>query len=223
MLRRVTPHLQHALEVNRLLDGRRLDSLTRPADDAWGTAAVVVVGMGGHVLYSNPTAARLMTDGDPIGQGPLGHLRMSAPAGRFLPQALDALAKGLDGTERHFHLRQNKGETWEVRTLGFDPRHLGFSPFGLALGLKDRCLLIALRKMQRADGIEDRLIRTLGFTPAEARIAVGLSEGHDLSALAEQYGRSIHTLRNQEKSALWKAGVRRQADLVGLVERIRRG
>ncbi len=55
------------------------------------------------------------------------------------------------------------------------------------------------------------------LSPAEADIAVQLAMGADLDEIAEKRGVSLNTLRAQLAAAMGKAGVRRQAELVGAV------
>ena len=59
------------------------------------------------------------------------------------------------------------------------------------------------------------------LSPAEADIAVQLAMGADLDEIAQKRGVSLNTLRAQLASAMGKAGVRRQAELVGAVLRPR--
>ncbi|MFK4792492.1 helix-turn-helix transcriptional regulator [Sphingobium sp. ZW T5_29] len=54
-----------------------------------------------------------------------------------------------------------------------------------------------------------------GLTPAEARLAVALSQGTSLNAYADRRGVSVGTVRIQMKRILEKTDSRRQADLVG--------
>ncbi|MFM2356158.1 MAG: hypothetical protein RLZZ528_1894 [Pseudomonadota bacterium] len=65
------------------------------------------------------------------------------------------------------------------------------------------------------------LRNTMQMTQAEAEIAVAISDGQSLNEIAATRSVSIHTVRNQVKSALGKSGARRQADLVRLVALLR--
>lgn len=55
------------------------------------------------------------------------------------------------------------------------------------------------------------------LTPAEVRVAKGLLAGRDLGEIARAAGLSKETVRTQLKSTMAKTGVRRQAELVGLL------
>jgi DNA-binding CsgD family transcriptional regulator len=52
-------------------------------------------------------------------------------------------------------------------------------------------------------------------------VALKIAEGMTLREIADIRGVSIHTVRNQLKSAMSKTDSRRQADLVRIVERAR--
>jgi DNA-binding CsgD family transcriptional regulator len=57
-----------------------------------------------------------------------------------------------------------------------------------------------------------------GLTPAEADIVIRLHSGENTRAIADGRHSSIHTVRNQLKAAMVKLEVRRQVDVVRLVE-----
>ena len=63
----------------------------------------------------------------------------------------------------------------------------------------------------------DLLSGLFDLTPAEARVARGLTEGQTLDALASITGVSRETVRNQLKAVLCKTGTHRQAELVSLL------
>ena len=69
----------------------------------------------------------------------------------------------------------------------------------------------------RAGHLENKLARTYGLTPTEARIAIHLSVGGSIAGYSELFGVSAGTVRSQLKSIFAKTGVDRQAALVALV------
>jgi len=74
--------------------------------------------------------------------------------------------------------------------------------------------------LDRSD-LMSKICSTLKLTPAEARVAVLLTEGHPLKRIAQMTHLSIHTVRSQVKSALNKLALHRQVDLVRRVMSIR--
>ncbi|MEO8532061.1 MAG: helix-turn-helix transcriptional regulator [Deltaproteobacteria bacterium] len=69
----------------------------------------------------------------------------------------------------------------------------------------------------------EKLVELFGLTPAEADIVIRLNSGENTRAISEARESSIHTVRNQLKSSMTKLGVRRQVDVVRLIESIRQG
>jgi DNA-binding CsgD family transcriptional regulator len=64
-------------------------------------------------------------------------------------------------------------------------------------------------------------LRTLfGFSPAEARLAICVFEGHSLSEAAELNCVSRETVKTQMASVFQKTGARRQSELVRLLARL---
>jgi len=55
---------------------------------------------------------------------------------------------------------------------------------------------------------------SFGFTPAEAKVTLALARGIKPKAIAHEHGVALSTVRSQLKSAMSKAGVRSQADLM---------
>ena len=66
---------------------------------------------------------------------------------------------------------------------------------------------------------EQVMARIYGLTPAEARLAAMLMQGHGLEWSADELDVSINTARTHIKNLFDKTGVRRQAELVRLVLR----
>ncbi len=61
------------------------------------------------------------------------------------------------------------------------------------------------------------IARSFGATPAEARIAQALMDGHSLYEFADANTLSRHTVRNQMRALLHKTGTRSQMDFVHLM------
>ncbi|RTL61144.1 MAG: helix-turn-helix transcriptional regulator [Hyphomicrobiales bacterium] len=65
------------------------------------------------------------------------------------------------------------------------------------------------------------LMGAFDLTSAEARLALDLSQGHTLSEIAGARALSQHTLKTQLKSVFQKLDVRRQSDVVKIVEHLK--
>ncbi|MBL4740405.1 MAG: hypothetical protein JKY12_05390 [Sneathiella sp.] len=63
----------------------------------------------------------------------------------------------------------------------------------------------------------DTICRLYALTPAEGRLALGLTNGNKLDDLAEEWGVSMHTVRSQLRQIFRKTDTSRQSELVKLI------
>ena len=59
----------------------------------------------------------------------------------------------------------------------------------------------------------------LRLTPAELRVAPGISRGESLAEIARTHGISVKTVRTQLKAVFAKTGTHRQAELAAMMLR----
>jgi DNA-binding CsgD family transcriptional regulator len=97
-------------------------------------------------------------------------------------------------------------------------------PAGLAPGGAGATVALFVSDPGAADGagaqVGGRLRAVFGLTPAEAAVAVTLAEGDGLAAVAAVQGVALATVRTQAQHVYRKTGVRGQAALARLVERL---
>lgn len=82
-------------------------------------------------------------------------------------------------------------------------------------------LVIALDLDDSVEPSNLAALGSLGLTPAEARVAVQVGSGLAPQASADELGVSVATVRAHLKSIYQKIGIRRQADLVQLLGKLR--
>jgi pimeloyl-ACP methyl ester carboxylesterase/DNA-binding CsgD family transcriptional regulator len=81
---------------------------------------------------------------------------------------------------------------------------------------RERYAVITCRPLWAIDPVKAEAARAFGLTRPEARVAAGLAQTGDLRGAAEWADIPYETARKAAKSAMRKAGVRRQGELVGL-------
>lgn len=220
------PLMRHALEVSRMLAGLRLDAhlLRQGCDPAY--AAVLVLGADRRIASANEAAGVLIEAGALLRVDAAGRVRLSDPAsdtalgaalagplrGRAVATALPPGAEGASGA----------GPAWTARTLALPGTAVDLLPFPASLLATPPLTVLILKAAAPAQPAE-HVARSLGLTLGEAEIAVALVEGKTPREIAALRGTSLHTVRNQIKSAMAKAECRRQSDLVLAVERARPG
>ncbi|QBF32353.1 alpha/beta fold hydrolase [Thalassococcus sp. S3] len=138
----------------------------------------------------------------------------SADAARLFP-----VGTPLEVFERHLFAGASEalhtilqGDTATPVVLGTDflPRHV------IARG-QDSGVLIEALEIAWTDETGEMLRRSFKLSKAELEVVRNLAGGLTLRAIAEETGRSEHTIRNQTKSILAKTGAPGQVDLVRMV------
>ncbi len=217
----LAPLLRHAIEVNRMLGGYRIDALALRAGVEPDTAAIVVLAADMTVLNCNIAAERLIESGNLLAMGPPGRLRLRTGS------AQDKLAACLAGC-RAGHPALAAGFAAFAGMQAHSCRIVPIAPDTaqmLSMGLLRRERAVALLMVlpdQVTPNRSGQLATRFGFSQAEAAVALLLHNGLGPAEIAAQRGVSIHTVRNQIKSALSKSDSRRQADLTRLIESLGR-
>lgn len=111
--------------------------------------------------------------------------------------------------------RDESGAPKLAMRLASIPRALA-APF---LGARLVCVVTPLDR-RGEDLSQSFLVRSLGLTPAEARLLVLLGRERDLRASAVKAGISYETARNHLKRMFHKTGTGRQADLLEILARL---
>ena len=97
---------------------------------------------------------------------------------------------------------------------------LWLSLMGVAADGQPRRALITIAADSADLTLVPRLRDLFGLTPGEAVIAVRLSEGAELSAIADERRVALSTVRSQVKAIAAKLGCSRQSEIVAMVHRL---
>jgi DNA-binding CsgD family transcriptional regulator len=211
----VAPHVARALSLHRQLAvaAARADGLTAVLD-CFATA-VLLLDARGRLLQTNQRAAHVLSAPDGLlASGGRLSCRAAGDASRL--EMLVARAIPRTGEPR-----REAGFMAVARGHGRRPLGVFVAPLttaGLALDCDAAAAVIfAFDPEERLPGPAEVVRDCLGLTLGEARLAVVLARGADVTAAAGELGISIHTARTHLKRALAKTDARRQSDLVRLV------
>ena len=210
----LAPDMMQAWELTRVVAEHRLMtsgaglSLTGVSSvlDAEGRPLMVSAGAereleGGHLLSV-------------FADGCIGLADTRAQA--WLDAARRRLAQGLPLAPEVLSLGEAR-----IRLAPFYPEALANWPGLFVLGLFRPALLLSVEAVAANDGTPESLLaRKYGLTPAEATVALGIAQGHSPRQISEKRQVSVHTVRNQLKSAMSKCSVRRQTELAAVVVRL---
>lgn len=206
LLRILMPQLQSAWQLTRTMAQMRLGG-TSPA--------VLIVRPDRRLAFVNDDAAGLIETGTLFRVEPSG--RISAPA----PQLDQWLGKALRQIRRGSAV--SVATDWQP-----GPGGPGFQLSGNAIerdlvdaawpfatqGVDGLCLMLTIKRHEIAVDDAQKLSLALGLTLAEAEVVVALTRGQSPREIAEGRGVSLHTVRNQIKSAMSKSWTQRQTQLV---------
>lgn len=215
----VAPHLVRAMSIQRRLWHVELrEELALAGWERW-LKGVMLVDASAHVLYANTFARDLLNarDGLFISSGALSASDVKANA---------ALARLIAGCTERSLRDGGPGGTLRVGRPGRAPLSVLVSPFQSRerqadprwLGLAwPTAILVVSDPVRERQHRKDRLMRRFGFTPTEAELALEIARGKGREVAARRLGIALGTARTHLERIFSKAGVHRQAELVGLV------
>lgn len=210
LCRRLTPHLQRALEITlRTLDLRtkatRSAELLDLMDDA-----IAVIDYNGRPLLMNKAAEALVSPGGAL-RVECGRLMARSP---YESEKLLGLLKSCFGVDR-----AERGGRMRLVNTQAEPLDVIVSPMaesGPWPHASPETALVFVKMPRRRLSSPDRLeLQGLhGLTPAETAMALRLCEGMTLQKAAAAQGVRVSTARTHLKHIFDKTGTSRQAELV---------
>lgn len=219
VMQRIQPLVRHALDVNRMMLGLRVDSVVlRDGLEADGTG-VVVMGAGGSILYANAVADALLAQGEVLRWDPRGRVTFAdAPAALRLEAALRPAVRPAPAS----FTTGPSGTAYEVRLLPVTPEVFARLRLPFLLVSPPPALMLVLRPARQAADEAGLLMRRLGISRAEADVVLALTDGATVEEIAAGRRVSAHTVRTQIKAAMHKAEVRGRGALLRLAFEARR-
>ncbi|WP_421982283.1 helix-turn-helix transcriptional regulator [Roseibium sp.] len=218
----LAPAIRQSLEINRMINGLKFEKWASERHLLGAGTALLVVDADWVLHYACPEAQRLLASGSLVRSDMFRRLNFSS---RDVHERLkNATGKQTAGNPQRFAniaLSDLAGREWICRTIGMRLGDLDQSPFGAFLNGGMAATLLALKPAGCQLSVVEALRKSLSLSHAEAQSVVMLPEGFTPAEVAEQRQVSIHTVRNQIKSALSKSGCRRQSELVQKVEQLR--
>jgi DNA-binding CsgD family transcriptional regulator len=214
ILNLLIPHIQRAFKLHFQLSELRArsDGIERALNML--AAGVVFLGIEGEVLLMNKMGEEVLNqrDGLLLKRGNLS-AAVEGESARLLALIDGATqtgtGKGLSagGT---ILISREKGRALSVTVA---PLHA----YGLTLSRQPAAVLFISDPDRNLELPSDLLRRCYGLTPAEARLATVLLEGHSLKEAADRCGVTHNTAKSQLKSIFLKTQVQRQGQLIRLL------
>lgn len=218
----LAPVIRQSLEVNRMIRGLKFEKWAAERHLLGTGTAILVVDACMMLHYACPEAQRLLADGGLVRSDMFRRLKFaSRDVQEQFKAAAGRQALGNPHLFANVSLRDLRRNEWICRTIGMRLGDLDKSPFGAFMSGSVAATLVALKPVGNRVTIVDTLRKSLSLSHAEAQSVVMLADGFTSAEIADERKVSIHTVRNQIKSALSKSGCRRQSELVQKVEQLR--
>lgn len=216
----ITPHLQNAIEINRVIAREKLNSATQSEGINTSGAAVFIVNNFGKIVFSNQMAQEMAATGEVIRTDFGTRLSFSESyANNAFKRVVHSLNLMNSDVSSSFDvMNQYDNSKYACRTARFDPSDQDISPFGILFGAIQPYVLLTVSKIERRKTTKTQLVARFGVTETEAEIVLQLVGGLSPREISDQREVSIYTVRNQIKSTMSKMNVHRQMDLAKLID-----
>ena len=174
----------------------------------------VMVDIDGHILEANPPAQAILKQRDGL----------FTTAGKVTLHNPGQARELQDLIRRNAEASTDKTATGVPRAMMVD-RPSGREGISLLvrpardcsqnkLAIRPTALIHLIDPAQPRGTMINALIELFGLTPAEAKVALSLSNGHSIGETAETNATSRNTVRSQVRSIFSKMGVNRQSQLI---------
>ena len=213
LVRGLLPHLRQFVRVRQAL--ARAGALEAAGTNLLDNPrlGVIYLDQYARVIEANDRGRNLLRRGDGLSD-PGGRLQATVPTEREQLTRLVARALPVAGAPVSGSMLLRRASLLPHFVVHVSPVGALQLDFG-ARRVAALVLLVEPNYQPRLD--PDLVARTLGLTPAESHIAVGLAEGRSVRDIAVTTGRTEGTVYWHLKRIYHKLGISRQADLVRLV------
>ena len=215
----VAPHLVRAISVQRRLWHLELREELALSGLEQQDKGVMLVDADAHVIFANKSARALLDAREGLFIS-LGTLSASdAKAGSALSRLIAGCAERSlrdGGPGGALRLGRRGRAPLSVAIVPFPGTQRQVSAGWFGHSWPAAILVVTDPERERQDQME-RLRQRFGLTPAEAELALEIARGKGREAAARRLGITVGTARTHLERIFSKAGVHRQAELVGLV------
>lgn len=210
-LRTLLPHLSRAARTYTRLEQQRVESTIYSRTVSALGVGVVLLDTCGNIVGTNAQADEILDGPSPI-RRLRGRLQVAGSAQREFAMALTRLASGPAAQVQALSASDDAG-----RKLNLVMRRADALAARDAIGTPAVVVYIGHKAQDLSSGMVMVVERTLGLSPAEARLALLLANGHAFDEIARRLRVTETTARTYCKRALAKTGAQRQAELARLV------
>lgn len=173
---------------------------------------VIMVAAEGNILFMNEKANGFLSTGDGL------MITADRKCVATEPSENKALSQLLQDTLSSDTSSRNDGEfaLSLTRNNSDSPLTVMIAPLGTGKAGKGAVIFVS-DPMEPVEISMDTICRLYSLTPAEGRLALGLTNGRTLDDMAAEWSVSMHTVRSQLRQIFRKTDTSRQSELVKLI------
>lgn len=221
----LTPHLRQAFDMMRTITGRALQQQAHVGATDPVTSGCFAVTGDRQIVHADRNGEMALENGGLLRRDMIGRLVFAQwPYERIFQRKLSEVAASDLHHPVSFELTDTESE--EVHTCRIAhvmPDLLPYPGPGLLFSAEEPVYLVTVSSCRASDRSPlDALCKRYSLTAHEMKTVVRLADGLSPREIADERSVSIHTVRNQKKSAMTKMGVRSQIEVGRLVEALRR-
>jgi DNA-binding CsgD family transcriptional regulator len=213
---RLIPHVQQVLHLNRVMTLQQQQNLSVLKAAERTFMPFILFDGSGEVIHSCPRASALVEHCSAMAIKDRSLVFRCRQAQESLRKAVQASSGGPFNTINPILIYARERST---------PLRLIVEPMGLpgvapVFWAGEATVAVYIQDPEEHLDVDQELLaRLFRLTPAESRVGAWIAQGGDPASLAATSEVSVHTIRTQLKSVMAKTGVRRQAELAGIVLR----
>lgn len=216
LLEAIGPHMQASFQLSRRLAGARVGQHYHEALQLV-PEAILLLDPGGRITFANAAAERLLQAGKGLAVSPDRRLALTdQSAQQAIAAGLSAIATGTAKPGAPITVQAATPLVAELFPFISDEAPIKPPLLLLLDGLPTAILMLRRSAPPLRDALAIAAER-YGWSPTETALCGHLMEGGSVRSFSERRGVSFHTVRNQMRNVLEKAGVQRQSALVALV------
>ncbi len=204
LLKTLVPHFQRALGIARLVARceAQTDVLNRISIGAF------VLDQSGRIIVANQAAEEIASEGDGLQVTQRGFRAGTLSQTNALQRLVGGALLGGSSSESLTLTRASGRRALEVWATPLRRN-------GSVLQSAAAAAIVFVSDPERGGNISaEALARLYHLSPAQARVAANLAQGKRVKDIAEKFGLSEGTVRNEMKQVFQKTGVHRQSELV---------
>ena len=221
----LAPHLQQAFEMMRTITGRALQQQAHVGATDPVTSGCFAVTGDRQIVHADRNGEMALENGGLLRRDMIGRLVFAQwPYERIFQRNLSEVAASDLHNPVSFELTDTESkEVHTCRIAHVMPDLLPYPGPGLLFSADEPVFLVTVSSRRASDRSPlDALCKRYSLTAHEMKTVIRLADGLSPREIADERSVSIHTVRNQKKSAMTKMGVRSQIEVGRLVEALRR-